>query len=358
MWLITALSRSRFEDGSVNQGGANLKDGVKTAYGVVRVREHTEFELVFNDPATGQLHPGVRETIRQGSNLFVTYPGYADYRHVPVIGKGVTFSLPGSPDTWGMMCEADLEEVYRYRSVSYRMMRGYLAIVGVVWLADAILGEVGLPFWLAKLMSLSLGLSGALMYRRLMAQPLAKRLRQISQMVRNIAEGDGNLRLRIERQGLVHDEAGVMAQWINSLIDTTDATLGRVLLASSDLETDNRQMQQHNDSTSLAARAVSVTMRQTLSSLEAQSQKLEGATASAEQMKASLLAQSQNTRQQFAEVSQRTGEIRDTVLTTAQTLRTLADSTRAIGSIVTVIQEIAEQTNLLALNAAIEAARA
>ena len=50
----TALSRSRFEDGSVNQGGANLKDGVKTAYGVVRVREHTEFELVFNDPATGQ----------------------------------------------------------------------------------------------------------------------------------------------------------------------------------------------------------------------------------------------------------------------------------------------------------------
>ena len=118
----TALSRSRFEDRAFTHGD-NLKDGVRTAFGVVQVREHTELELVFNDPATGHLHPGVRETIRCGANLFVTYPGYSDYRHIPVIGKGISFQIPGSPDIWGMMCEADLEEVYRYRSISYRLLQ-------------------------------------------------------------------------------------------------------------------------------------------------------------------------------------------------------------------------------------------
>lgn len=82
----TALSRSRFEDRTFTHG-ENLKDGVTTDWGTVSVREHTELELIFTDPATGQLHPGVANTIANGSNLFVTFPGYSDYRHIPVIGK-------------------------------------------------------------------------------------------------------------------------------------------------------------------------------------------------------------------------------------------------------------------------------
>lgn len=39
-----ALSRSRFEDRSFSLGD-NLKDGVRTDYGTVQVRNHTEFEL-------------------------------------------------------------------------------------------------------------------------------------------------------------------------------------------------------------------------------------------------------------------------------------------------------------------------
>jgi len=97
----TALSRSRFEDDTFSHGD-NLKGGVHTQWGTVKVKRHTELELRFTDPATGNLHPGVRETIRNGHNLFVTYPGYSDYRHIPVIGKGVTFQLQGSPDRWGM----------------------------------------------------------------------------------------------------------------------------------------------------------------------------------------------------------------------------------------------------------------
>src|SRR5690606_16266796 len=120
----TALSRSRFEDNTFSHG-ENLTSGVNTNWGVVKIQQHTEFEIRFTDPATNQLHPGVRETIRKGINLFVTYPGYSDYRHIPVVGKGVTFNLKGSPDTWGMMCEADLEETYRHRSLSVKLMSLY-----------------------------------------------------------------------------------------------------------------------------------------------------------------------------------------------------------------------------------------
>src|SRR5690606_29270128 len=72
-----ALSRSRFEDSTFSHGD-NLKDGIRTSWGSLRVRNPTEFELRCTAPAMGVLHPCVRETIRQGSNLFVTYPGYSD----------------------------------------------------------------------------------------------------------------------------------------------------------------------------------------------------------------------------------------------------------------------------------------
>lgn len=51
-------------------------------------------------------------------------------------------------------------------------------------------------------------------------------------------------------------------------------------------------------------------------------------------------------------------EIRAAVLSTAQKIQELGESSRQIGAIVEVIAGIADQTNLLALNAAIEAARA
>jgi methyl-accepting chemotaxis protein len=354
----TALSRSRFEDRTFT-GGDNLKDGVRTAYGTVSVKEHTEFELIFNDPATGKLHPGVRETIRNGHNLFVTYPGYSDYRHIPVIGKGVTFQLPHSPDTWGMMCEADLEEVYRYRSVSFQLMSGFVVV-------QALLGAIGWgvqtalepPAWLMGVLHLGLLLGGALAFRQLFTRPLALRLRELSSMVRNIAEGDGNLTLRIDRNKLKSDETGVLAQWVNSLIDHLDTTLGQVIRVSRVLERHNRAMAQHNEATVVASGQVFSTVERTREGLEQQLATLDGASRSASGMQAAMAEQQAAARQQMATVSARTLTIRETVGQSAATIEQLGESTREIGQVVGLIQEIASQTNLLALNAAIEAARA
>ena len=185
----TALSRSRFEDNTFSHG-ENLKQGVNTDYGVVKVSKHTEFEIIFTDPATNELHPGVRETIRNGQNLFIEYPGYSDYRHIPVIGKGVTFQLPGSPDRWGMMCESDLEEVYRHRSLSYSQTIHFafcVAITAVVpqlfahyfTLPDSVLW--GMTGFICLLMTF--------MFKHMSARPLSHRVEQMTNVIRTLAEG-------------------------------------------------------------------------------------------------------------------------------------------------------------------------
>ena len=199
---------------------------------------------------------------------------------------------------------------------------------------------------------------GGWSFNRLFARPLAGRLRQVIGMLRRIAEGEANLKLRLDRSILVSDETGIMTQWVNSLVDNLDATLGRVRFTSQALEQDNQQMQQHNGSTAVAVSQVMSAMARTLASLEQQMTQLDSASLTAAQMQQAMGEQAAAARQQFTLVSERTLSIRETVGATANTLGELGNSTREIGNIVGVIQAIAAQTNLLALNAAIEAARA
>lgn len=354
----TALSRSRFEDATFSLGD-NLKQGVRTDYGTVRVRAHTELELVFNDPATRQLHPGVRETIRRGQNLFVTYPGYSDYRHVPVVGKGVTFRLPGSPDDWGMMCEADLEEVYRYRGVAFQLQRLYWIVVVLAWAlgfgAQELLGLSGLP---ARLLDLTLAISGGFVFHRLGMGPLSRRLRETSGVLRSIAEGGGDLSQRLPRAEGRSDETAVMSQWINSFIDNLEQIISRVIHTSGEIGGANATLQEKSRQTGQATGSMVAEMRATQESIASQAQDINAANQKVEAMREAVQLVTADTRRQFELVQARSSSILESVGGATRTIRDLEASTAEIGRIVTVINAIASQTNLLALNAAIEAARA
>lgn len=354
----TALSRSRFEDSTFSLGD-NLKQGVRTAYGTVRVSKHTELELMFTDPATGQLHPGVRETIRHGENLFVTYPGYSDYRHIPVIGKGVTFVMPGSRDVWGMMCEADLEEAYRFRSVNYRMMRIYLLTALFIWIASNAIG-IGLQLGQMPVMALHLALSGlgALAFYRYALSPMTTRLRTMASVIRSLAEGGGNLAQRFERKEAAADEPAVMAQWVNSFIDSLDGTVSRVIHATDEMSDSQRRMLERNQQASKATSDMLDAVQDILDSLQRQMQDIDSATQATADIRGAMQQAVETAQTQFELVKQRTQGIRHSIEESSQTIRRLSGSTEQIGKIVKVINEIADQTNLLALNAAIEAARA
>jgi methyl-accepting chemotaxis protein len=354
-----ALSRSRFEDNTFSLGD-NLKDGVRTAYGVIQISEHTELELVFNDPSTGELHPGVRETIRKGENLFVSYPGYSDYRHVPVIGKGVTFRLPGSPDVWGMMCEGDLEEVYRYRSVAFRLQRLYLLTTVGAWAAAAaaVVLVAGVGTLSALALSLALTLAGAWAFHVFGGSRLGQRLQQTSAMLRGIAEGGGDLRQRLPRESGHMDEATETAQWANSFIDNLEQIVRRVIKTTKEINQTNRALQLTTKRSSGASARMLHETQEILQSLNRQMVEVNAASGNAKAMREGVRRVTEEAQTQFAQVQERTAGIRQAVDASATTIRELESSTAEIGRIVTVIHDIASQTNLLALNAAIEAARA
>jgi len=353
-----ALSRSRFEDSTFSHG-ENLKSGIHTKFGTVQIRNHTEFEIRFTDPATGELHPGVRETIRNGQNLFVTYPAYSDYRHIPVIGKGVTFKLPGSKDTWGMMCEGDLEEVYRRRSINLSLMKIYLILVtSIVSLHGSLAAFTELNNYWVNGITGAAALFSCYLFSMLGTNKVSNRLNEMTQVIRTIAEGEGNLSQRLDPNQIKHDETGDMSRWINSFIDNLDGIVGQVIHASHNVKETNETMLERNEEAHNSSHQVHESMQHMQSLIESQREVILRAAETAENMKSTMAAVVEKAKQDYQDARSGTQEIRDIVDKTASSVQSIDARMGEIGNIINVITEITNQTNLLALNAAIEAARA
>jgi len=357
-----ALSRSRFEDAAFSFGD-NLKQGVNTRYGVVKVEHHTELELRFTDPATRELHPGVRETIKKGENLFVTYPGYPDYRHVPVIGKGVTFQLTGSPDRWGMMCEGDLEEVYRHRSLNVRLMKGFLGMGILLLAATNVLSHYlpNLGYSTLALIQTGLLLLSAAGFYYFGTRALTARLREMIGIILSIAECGGNLDQRLDEQRLAFDESGDLGRWINSFIGKMNDIVKQAITVSEQVASAAAQLSQSAAQVSKASSEQRDAAVSTAAAVEETTTNIQQAAQHAKETaaisdKASTLSTHGETvvHKAAAEITR----IADSVTQTSQFITSLGQRSKEISGIVEVIRGIADQTNLLALNAAIEAARA
>lgn len=360
-----ALSRSRFEDATFSLG-ENLKDGVSTNWGQVKIKRHTEFEIRFTDPATNDLHPGVKNTIMNGENLFVQFPGYSDYRHVPVIGKGVTFQMPHSLDVWGMMCEADLEEVYRTRSIGYQLSVSFtwFMVINIV-LFQFLLSLSFLPPALVFAINSIYGLLGIMYIVKKRIRPMIQRVEKVTGMIQRIAEGEGDLTIRIDDALLSNDEVGEMGKWINNFVDSQAALMLKIQSSTEDVQVTNQLMRDRTERVEEGSHGVMEHMQEMFVATEQQlayvreaMQQIDQIRRTMNELESASAEQLVSVQQQVEGIDEKMNGIVQKVRETLKLTETFTEASNSISNVVLSINAIAEQTSLLSLNASIEAARA
>lgn len=366
----TAISRSRFEDNTFTKG-ENLKDGVSTSkWGVVKIKKHTEFEIRFTDPKTKELHQGVQNTIKNGQNLDC-WPGYPDYRHIMVGGKGTLIKPPYSDEVWGMMCEGDISEIYNFKSID-------LKIPAVISISSAVVIILNnFIYYLSpsvKILSsilswIVLTIIGCIASRNLVVKPLNNTV----DMLHMLAEGEGDLTKRVEK--LSYDEIGELSRWFNKFINNQATMIKRVDISSKTSKGSIKVVSKLTSNIKDSMNQIAGTVEGLVDISKKQNEIYQGTKESFNGLSSSI--------QEMGElVGEVTGSVEDTsnhaveansysndvlgsinnlektMKATLNRISILKSHSDAITKAVTTISSISEQTQLLALNAAIESARA
>lgn len=174
---------------------------------------------------------------------------------------------------------------------------------------------------------------------------MSRAIRQISDRIKEITEGDGDLTARIESQR--RDEIGELAQQFDAFIKRIDDTLQSVSNSTVSLQHASTEIAKGSQELAARTEQAAANLQQTSASMEQIAAVVNNASDSAQQ--ADQLALSTRDLAQQGLHSMQSVE---------QTMDTINDSSSEISNIVSLIDSIAFQTNILALNASVEAARA
>ncbi len=188
---------------------------------------------------------------------------------------------------------------------------------------------------------------------------IANQVRAISDRIRNIADGDGDLTIRVPVT--TRDELGELSAHVNVFMEKLQRIIADVLRNSHEVSGAAQSLLDVSVTSQKAAddQCHAITMVVTA---------VNELTMAIQEVARNTSSTAQNTRD-ASEITERGQErirlavgqvqgLANSIQETAEFMLKLEEQAKSVTSVIDVIRSVAEQTNLLALNAAIEAARA
>jgi methyl-accepting chemotaxis protein len=179
----------------------------------------------------------------------------------------------------------------------------------------------------------------------MVAGKIARRARDISAGMMDIAQGDADLSKRLPV--LSTDEVGEIASWFNSFVANLEEVITKVKNSSVHVDTATQEV-------AAGAQGLSQATQEQASSIEE-------VAATIEQMTSSIKHNAENAsdgRQKATDMVRMANQSGDAAQELVVGMSEISAASKKIGDIIVTVNEVAFQTNLLALNAAVEAARA
>lgn len=195
---------------------------------------------------------------------------------------------------------------------------------------------------------------------------ITKPLQKLSLMIKDIAEGEGDLtkRLAVTSKDEVGEMSGyfnVFVEKIQSLIKSIADNVQTLTASSSDLAEISRQLSSAAKNSADMSSSVAAASEEMSSNFQSVSAAMEQSTSNVNTI-ASSTEEMTATVGEIAGSAEKARLITDAAVKKSQAtsikMNELGESAKKIGRVTEAITEISEQTNLLALNATIEAARA
>ena len=200
----------------------------------------------------------------------------------------------------------------------------------------------------------------------LIASGITRPIRHTVEMLKDIAEGEGDLTRRLQVNG--KDEISDMARYFNRFVEKLQSIIGQmvnntVTVASAATELSSVSVQTTQSIQTLSARTTaaaaaaeqsSANTASVAASMEQAALNLASVASATEEMSATIGEIAANSEKARA-ISRHTG---DQAASVSALMQELSQAAQEIGKVTEAITNISAQTNLLALNATIEAARA
>ncbi len=258
---------------------------------------------------------------------------FSDYRNIKVLSSYKPLRIDGLD--WVIMSEIDEEEAFQ--TVSNLKSDIVKTTIGTIILALIVGGFLG----------------------RLMAINITQPINKLVYMVKDIAEGDGDLTQRIQLK--TKDEIHSLAHWFNVFIGNLQELVINLNNSVHELTDSSQSMQE-----------VATNTKRVLDDQHMQTEKMATAitemTVTVEEVAKNVqetaiqanhtLDITQNGQEVINDCRSAIEALANEIKNASGVIENLHKDSEEIGGMLTVIEGIAEQTNLLALNAAIEAARA